>query len=97
VNERVRLDLNFPDFQAQLFSLDVNELKPIFKTFKKLSGMTWAEVYRDSGLKWEEVKTRKGTYTIRVSRQCRTAVARIGDTLCFKALHYDHDGAYGKK
>jgi hypothetical protein len=54
-------------------------------------------VYRDTGLKWEEVKTMKGTYTIRLSRQYRAAVCRIGDSLCFKALHPDHDSAYGKK
>jgi hypothetical protein len=97
VSERVRLDLNFPDFQAQLFALDANELKPVFKTFRKLSGMNWTDVYCDTGLKWEEVKTMKGTYTIRLSRQYRAAVCRIGDSLCFKALHSDHDSAYGKK
>jgi hypothetical protein len=47
MSERVRLDLNFPEFQAQLFSLDINEIKQVFKTFKKLSSLTWMEVYRD--------------------------------------------------
>lgn len=94
---RVQLDLNFPAFQAQLFDLDVNEIRQVFKTFKKLKGMTWAEVYRDPGLNWEEIRTRKGNYTIRVSRQCRAVVGRIGDAMCFKALHGDHDGAYGKQ
>ena len=95
--ERVRLDLNFPDFQAQLFNLDASELRPVFKTLKKLSGMSWAEVYADHGLKWEEIKSLKGKYSIRLSRQCRAVVVREGEFMCFRGIHADHDGAYGKK
>lgn len=73
---RVKLDLNFPDFQAQLFALEVNELKPLFKTLKKLSGMVWMDVHRDPGLNWEKVKSMENTYTIRLvglgrARPCR--------------------------
>jgi hypothetical protein len=68
VRECVRLDLNFPDFQAQLFNLDTSELRPVFKTLKKLSGMSWVEVHADHGLKWEKIKSMKGKYTIRLSR-----------------------------
>ena len=94
---KLRLDLNFPDFQAQLFALEVNELKPLFKTLKKLSGMIWTEVYRDSGLNWEKIKSMENTYTIRLSIQYRAVVCRDGDFLCFKSLHPDHDSAYRKK
>ena len=52
--EGVRLDLNLPDFQAQLFNLDTSELRAVFKTLKKQSGMSWAEVYADHGLKWKK-------------------------------------------
>jgi hypothetical protein len=97
VEGHVQLDLNFPDFQGQLFNLDVNWLRPVFKTFKKLSGMSWVEVYADHGLKWEEIKSMKGKYTIRLSRQCRAVVVREGEFMCFRAIHTDHDGAYGKK
>jgi hypothetical protein len=97
VSVRVRLDLNFPDFQAQLFALEVNELKPLFKTLKKLSAMVWADVYRDPGLNWEKVKSMENTYTIRLSLQHRAVVCRNGDFLCFKSLHPDHDSAYGRK
>lgn len=95
--ERVRLDLNFPDFQAQLFNLDTSELRAIFKTLKKLSGMSWADVYADHGLKWEEIKAMKGKYTIRLSRQCRAVVVREREFMCFRGIHINHDGAYGKK
>ena len=94
---RVRLDLNFPEFQAQLFALDAGELRQVIKTFRKLTSLTWPQVYADHGLKWEELKSMKGRFTIRVSRQCRAVVMRDDDFVRFLALHFDHDGAYGQK
>jgi hypothetical protein len=44
VTQRVRLDLNFEDFQRQLFELDADELRQVLKTFRKLSGMDWVAV-----------------------------------------------------
>ena len=40
-------------FQSELFDLDAPELKKISKTFKKLSDMSWNDVFKDHGLKWE--------------------------------------------
>lgn len=54
-DDRVMLDLNYPAFQSELFNLDTPELKKIIKVFKKLSGMSWNEVFRDHGLKWESL------------------------------------------
>ena len=48
---KVLLDLNYPEFQSELFDLDISEVKKIFKTFKKLKAMTWNEVFRDHGLR----------------------------------------------
>ncbi len=95
---RVRLDLNFEEFQRHLFELDAEELRQVFKTLRKLASLDWSTIYRDHGLKWEAIKSsEKGHYSIRLSRQCRAVVTRDGDFLCFLALHRDHDGAYGKK
>ena len=94
---RVRLDLNFEEFQRHLFDLDQGELRQVFKAFRKLAAMDWNSVYRDNGLNWEAIKSSKGHYSIRLSQQCRAVVARQRDFLCFLALHRDHDGAYGKK
>ena len=94
---RVRLDLNFEEFQRYLFDLDPVELRHVFKTFRKLTAMEWNAIYRDNGLKWEAIKSSPGHYSIRLSQQCRAVVARQGDFLCFLALHRNHDGAYGKK
>lgn len=93
----VRLDLNFPDFQSQLFGLHADELRQVVKTLRKVSGLDWQQVYADHGLKWEELKSMKGRFTIRVTRQCRAVVAREGEFMRFFALHFDHDGAYGRK
>lgn len=96
-DDKVRLDLNRPEFQSQLFDLDVPEVKKIFKTFRKLQGMTWNAVFKDHGLKWEEPKSAPGKYTIRLSQSYRAVVIRDGAFMRCQALHLDHDGAYGKK
>jgi hypothetical protein len=96
-HEKVLLDLNYPEFQSKLFDLDVNEIKRIFKTFRKLRTVTWNDVFRDNGLKWEEIKSIPGKYTIRLSQSYRAVVVRSGNLMRFQELHQDHDGAYGKK
>ena len=94
---KVLLDLNAPTFQSDFFDLDANEVKKMLKTLKKLRGLTWNEVFRDHGLKWEEVKSMPGKYTIRLSQSYRAIAIREGTWMRFAALHQDHDGAYGKK
>jgi hypothetical protein len=96
-DEKVLLDLNFPEFQAEIFDLDASEVKKLFKTFRKLRGMTWNEVFRDHGLKWEELRSVPGKYTIRLSQSYRSVVIRDGRWMRFEALHLDHDRAYGRK
>ena len=93
----VRLDLNFPEFQEQLFDLDAGELRQAVKTLRKVSKLGWQQAYADQGLKWEELKSAKGRFTIRVTRQCRAVVIREGEFMRFLALHFDHDSAYGRK
>lgn len=96
-DDKVLLDLNVPMFQKKLFELDAGEVKKVFKTFLKLQALTWNEVFRDHGLKWEQVKNEPGTFTIRLSISYRAAVEREGAFMLFQTLHLDHDGAYGKK
>lgn len=96
-DDKVMLDLNVPSFQKKLFELDAAETKKVFKTFQKLQTMTWNEVFRDHGLKWEQVKNEPGTFTIRLSKSYRAVVEREASFLLFQTLHLDHDGAYGKK
>ena len=97
MSQRVRLNLNAPTFQADFVRLETDDLRQTAKALRKLLGMTWDAVSRDPGLKWEEIRSAKGTYTLRISQKCRAIVVREGDFMRFLAIHADHDGAYGKK
>ncbi|MCI0564830.1 MAG: hypothetical protein MN733_40710 [Nitrososphaera sp.] len=97
MSQRVRHDFNAPTFQADFVRLETDDLRQTAKVLRKLLGMTWDAVYRDPGLKWEEIRSAKGTYTLRISQKCRAIVVREGDFMRFLAIHTDHDGAYGKK
>ena len=85
-NEKVLLDLNYSEFQSALFDLDTSD-----------KNMTWQEVFQDHGLKWEELKSVAGKFTIRLSQSYRAVVARDGSFMRFLVLSQDHDAAYGKK
>lgn len=93
----ILLDLNYPEFQSELFDLDVSEVKKVFKTLRKLRNMTWNEVFQDHGLKWEAIKSMPGKFTIRLSQSYRAVVLREGPFMRFMVLNKDHDAAYGKK
>lgn len=91
------LDLNYPDFQSELFDLEPSELRKVFKTLRKLRALTWQEVFRDKGLHWEELKSRPGKYTVRLSQSYRAVVIRDNVAMRFMTLHPDHDSAYEKE
>lgn len=79
---KVFLDLNFPEFQSELFEMDAAEIKKTFKTFKKIRSSSWNDIFRDNGLN---------------SQSYRAVAVRDGTFMRFQSLHKDHDGAYGKK
>lgn len=95
----VQLDLNSPGFQRRLFELSKDEQHAVLKTLRRISQMSWHQVYQDRGLKWEAVSSRKGPggetlYTLRCSRVFRMVGYRVGDHLRLLSLHPDHDSAY---
>jgi hypothetical protein len=92
-SEQIKLDLNYPAFQKELFNLDANEIKKLIKTFTKLSKMSWDQLFTDHGLNWEEIKSQSGTYTVRVSLQYRAVVVRDVGFMRFQTLVTDHDRA----
>jgi hypothetical protein len=51
----VLLDINCPNFLESLFVLDKNDKIQQFNQPEKISKLTWADVQRDSGLKWEKI------------------------------------------
>lgn len=99
-SDKVRLDLNSPLFQRQLFELQKDQQHGVLLTLRKLSEMTWDQVYRDSGLRWEAVHAQIGSgqerlYSIRMGKAFRAICCREKDWLRLVSLHPDHDSAYG--
>ena len=101
--KRVRLDLNNEIFQDNLLGLDKTESTRVLNTLRKLRQMTWAQVYRDSGLKWEKIESVKppsgidAVYSLRITQARRATVYREGDFMRFLTIQQDHDSTYGKK
>jgi hypothetical protein len=56
---KVRLDLNNPVFQAGLFGPQKAEWQAALETLNKLRRLTWQQVHRDAGLKWEKISSVK--------------------------------------
>ena len=97
----MRIDLNFPDFQKDLFKLQKNEGYSLIKTLRTLSRMDFDQLRRSPGLNLEQIrnmKTRKGDYlySIRITRSFRAILSIEGDYLRFISLHPDHDSTYKK-
>ncbi len=98
-DETLLLALNSPQFQACLFALEKAEQTALLSTLKRLRGMSWRQVYADSGLKWEAIHSRQGPngqrlYSFRASRSFRVVGYRDGQWLRILSLHADHDSAY---
>jgi hypothetical protein len=96
---RVRLDLNNPVFQRNLFDLPKDQQRAVLATLGKLLEMTWDQIYKDSGLKWELIVSRTGErgeriYSLRMGKGFRAVAFREGDWLRLTSLHPDHDSAY---
>jgi hypothetical protein len=96
---RILLDLNNSVFQQDLFSLPKAEALGVLKILRKISQLTWEELYKDQGLKWELIRSKQGgngekLYSLRITQKCRAVAVREGDYLRFLSLHPDHDSAY---
>lgn len=95
----LRLDLNNPEFQIQLFDLQKQEQRAVLNSLRKLAKMSWLQVYRDRGLKWEQIYSRRGPdgsdlYTLRLGKAFRAIAYRDNEWLRLLTLHPDHDSAY---
>ena len=86
---RVRLDLNNPVFQEQLFAMQKVERHAALDTLNKIRQLTWNQVYRDPGLKWEKItsiRPPKGIdslYSIRITQARRATAYRDGEFMRF--------------
>ena len=99
----VRLDLNNPIFQMHLLTLQKAERHAALDTLNKLRQMTWSQIYRDAGLKWEKITSVKpptgidALYSLRISQSRRATAYRDGEHIRFLTIAPDHDSTYGKK
>ena len=99
----VRLDLNNPVFQENLLTLQKSERHAALDTLNKLRQMTWNQVYRDGGLKWEKIISIKppkdidAIYSLRITNSRRATAYRDGEFIRLLTIAPDHDSTYGKK
>ena len=99
----VRLDHNNPVFQENLLTLQKPERHAALDTINKLRQMTWSQVYRDNGLKWEKIVSVKpptgidAIYSLRITQARRATAYREGEFIRFLTIASDHDNTYGKK
>jgi hypothetical protein len=101
--KRVLLDLNNPIFQESWFNLQSDHAERVRSAFKKITQLSWNELYRDTGLKWERVQSIQAPrgidslYTFRITQAVRGVGFREKDFLRVLLIQPDHDSAYGKK
>lgn len=99
----VQLDLNNPAFQTSWVSLEIEEAERVRKAFKKILKLSWNDLYRDQGLKWEKVQSLAppagfdSLYTFRITQSVRAIGYRDGNFLRVLLIQPDHDATYGKK
>lgn len=100
---RLRLDLNNPVFQEHLLTLQKPERHAALDTLNKLRQMTWNQVHRDNGLKWEKITSVKppvgldAVYSLRITQARRATAYRDGEFIRFLTIAPDHDSTYGTK
>lgn len=101
--QKVQLDLNNPVFQENLFALQKAERHAAVDTLNKLRKLTWADVYRDNGLKWEKIVSVRppdgidAIYSLRITKARRATAYREGEFIRFLTIAPDHDATYGRK
>jgi hypothetical protein len=98
--DRVRLDLNSPEFQEVFFGLESDDLKQVVASLRRLRSLSWPELYRHTGFRWEAIRhirtpTGATAYSLRLGQKVRAIAYRDGAYLRLVSLHPDHDSAYG--
>ena len=103
LHQAVQLDMNNAEFQDNLFDLEKADRHSAMETLRKLRRMTWDQVYRDSGLKWEKILSIgppdgvPAVYSLRLSQSRRAIAYRDGNLMKLLSIPPDHDSTYGRK
>jgi hypothetical protein len=99
----IRLDLNNPVFQEQLLTLQKAERHTALDTLNKIRQLTWKQLCRDPGIKWEKILSIKpppgidAVYSLRISRSRRATAHREGEYMRLLTIAPDHEATYGRK
>jgi hypothetical protein len=99
----VRLDLNNPVFQGNLLELQKPERHAALDTLNKIRQLTWSQLYKDHGLKWEKISSIKppagidAVYSLRITQSRRATAYRESEFIRLLTVAPDHDGTYGRK
>ena len=102
-NSKVILDLNNEKFQENLFGLQKPERHAAMDTLNKVRKLTWSQMYRDNGLKWEKIVSVRppagidAIYSFRLTQGRRATATREGAYMRLLTIAPDHDSTYGKK
>ena len=98
--QRVRLDLNSPEFLEVFLRLDAADLVQVAASLDRIAKLDWSNVYASKGLHWEAIDHLKApdgkstVYSVRLSQKIRGLAFRSGEFMRFISLHPDHDSAY---
>ena len=102
----MKVDLNNPEFLKSWFTLkDRIEIARVLNTIEKALQLTWGQVYRDPGLKWEHITHLPVPLpddidvlcSIRVTQARRAVVYRHQEIMRFLWIAEDHDSTYKKR
>jgi hypothetical protein len=97
---KIIIDMNNKQFQLDLFNLEKLEQRALLNTLRKISKLSWEELYKDKGIRWELISStileEVKVYSFRFSQKYRGTAFRKENYLMLLALFSDHDGAYTK-
>lgn len=86
-----------------MLELQKPERHAALDTLNKIRQLTWNQLYRDSGLKWEKISSIKppqgidAVYSLLITQSRRTTAYRDGDFIRLLSVALDHDSTYGRK
>ena len=98
--QRVRLDLNSPEFLEVFLRLESADLAQVVGSLDQIRKLDWSNVYASKGLQWEAINHLKApdgkstVYSVRLSQKIRGLAYREGEFMRFISIHPDHDSAY---
>ena len=98
----VKVDLSAPDLRESLKALEKLDRVNFESLVRKVQTLTWAQVYRNPGIKWEAVKQPLTAfpdgvdrmYSARFSRSRRVLAYRRDEYMIFLLIRKDHDATY---